>query len=175
MPPSQKTPWQSGSPRGFSLSGHCTGKSAVMPTPASKRGIKANTARHVSKCADVKTNAKLEKGVRRGWNGTSSFPVFRTHSQRGPCIYSEKVSDESQVTQEQMERVTPLKTEVWKHTHTCILHTFYPTRPASGCHAVRFCPRTSSHRRMWVTSNSPTKGRVEVIQLNCCYTTINWK
>ena len=47
--------------------------------------------------------------------------------------------------------------------------------PLSGCHAVRFCPRTSSRRRMGVTINSPTKGRVEVVQLNCCDTTINWK
>jgi len=46
---------------------------------------------------------------------------------------------------------------------------------AFGCHAVRFCPRTSSRRRMGVTLNSPTKGRVEVVQLNCCDTTINWK
>ena len=50
-----------------------------------------------------------------------------------------------------MGKVTPLKTEVWKHTHTFTSHTFYPMRPASGCHAVRFCPRTSSRRRMGVT------------------------
>jgi len=62
-----------------------------------------------------------------------------------------------------------------KHTHTFTSHTFYPTRPASRCHAVRFCPRTSSRRRMGVTLNSPTKGRVEVVQLNFCDTTINWK
>ena len=35
--------------------------------------------------------------------------------------------------------------------------------------------RTSSHRRMGATLNSPTKGRVEVVQLSCCDTTINWK
>ena len=33
-------------------------------------------------------------------------------------------------------------------------HTFYPTRPASGCHAIRFCPKTSSRRRMGATLNS---------------------
>jgi len=36
----------------------------------------------------VKTSAKLEKGVRRGRDIMSSLPVFRTQSQRGPCIYS---------------------------------------------------------------------------------------
>ena len=99
MPPSKKTPSQSGSPRGLALSGHCTGKSTVMPTPASKRGMRANTVKHVSECADVKAAAKLEKGVRRGRDGTSCLPVFRTQSQGGPCIYSDKASGESHVTQ----------------------------------------------------------------------------
>jgi len=71
--------------------------------------------------------------------------------------------------------VTPLKTEVWEHTHTFTSHTFYPTHPASGCHAVRFYARTSICRRIRVTLNSPTKGRVEVVQLNFCDTTINRK
>jgi len=33
-----------------------------------------------------------------------------------------------------MGEVTPLKTEVWKHTHTFTSHTFYPTRavPPAG-------------------------------------------
>jgi len=75
----------------------------------------------------------------------------------------------------EMGEVTPLKTEVWKHTHTFTSRTFYTTRPASGCHAVRCCPRTSCRRSMGVTLNCPTKGRVEVVQLNCCDTTINWK
>jgi len=74
-----------------------------------------------------------------------------------------------------MGEVTPLKTEVWKHTHTYTSHAFYSTRSASGCHAVRLCPGTSSRRRMGVTLNSPTKGRVEVVQLKCCDTRINWK
>jgi len=58
------------------------------------------TTRHVSECADVETSVKLEKGVCRGRDGTSSLPVFRTPSQRGPCIYSEKVYGESHVLQE---------------------------------------------------------------------------
>ena len=129
MPPSKRKSSQSGLPRGFSLSGHCTGKSAVMPTPASKRGIKANTARHVSKCADVKTNAKLEKGVRRGRDGMSSLPAFRTPSQGRPCIYSEKASGESH----EMGEVKPLKTEIWKHTHTFILNILFTQRvPPAG-------------------------------------------
>jgi len=76
---------------------------------------------------------------------------------------------------EEIARVKPPGVNFRKHTHTFILHTFYPARPASGCHAVRFCPRTSSRRRIGVTLNSPTKGRVEMVQLNCCDTTINWK
>ena len=75
----------------------------------------------------------------------------------------------------EMGEVTPLKTEVWKHTHTFTSRTFYTTRPASGCHAVRCCPRTSNHRRMGVSLNCPTQGRVEVLRLNYCDTTINWK
>ena len=74
-----------------------------------------------------------------------------------------------------MGEVTPLKTEVWKHTHKFTSRTFYPTRAASGCHAIRFCPSTSSHRRMGATLNSPTKGRVEELQLRCCDTTLNWR
>jgi len=173
--PTKGNPLKSGSNRGISLSGHCTWKSALTPTLPSESGLRTNTTRHVSECADVKTGAKLETGVCGGRDGTSSLPVFRTPSQCGPCTYSEKVSGESLVTQEQMEVVTPLKTEVWKHAHTFILPTFYPTRPASGCHAVRFCPRLSSRQRMGVTLNSPTKGQVEVVQLNCCDMTINCK
>ena len=67
----------------------------MMPTPASKHGMRANTARDVSECTNVKTSAKLEKGVRIGRDGTSSYQVFLTTSQRGPCIYTEKVSGES--------------------------------------------------------------------------------
>ena len=39
----------------------------------------------------------IKKEVRRGWDATSSLPVFRTSSQRGPFKYSEKVSSESHV------------------------------------------------------------------------------
>ena len=35
--------------------------------------------------------------------------------------------------------------------------------------------RTSSCRRMGATLNSPTKGRVEVLKLSCCDTTIKWR
>ena len=66
-------------------------KSEVMPTLASKRGMRANTARHVLECTDVKTNAKLGRGMRKGRDGTSSLLVFRTPSQRRPCIHFEKV------------------------------------------------------------------------------------
>ena len=44
-------------------------------TPDSKRGMRANTARHVSECADGKTSAKFEKSVRRGQDITSSLLV----------------------------------------------------------------------------------------------------
>jgi len=70
-------PSQSGLNRGISLSGHCTGKSAVMPTLASKRGMRANTARHVSKCANVKLVPSLE----RVCSGVETA--------RRPCWYSE--------------------------------------------------------------------------------------
>jgi len=171
MTPSNKNPSKSGLNRGISLLGYCTGKSTVTPTLPSKRGMRTNTEWHVSECANMKTSAKLEKGMRRGWDVTSSLLVFRTPFQRGPCIYSENVPGDQEIG-----RVTPLKTEVWKHRHKFILHTFYLSRPASGCHAVRpgFCLRTSGHRRMGVILNSPTKGRVKVVQLNCCYTTTHW-
>ena len=75
------------------------GNPQVIPTTTSKRGMRANTTRHVLECVNVKTSAKLKKGVRRGRDGTSSLLVFRTMSQRGPCIYPEKVSGESHVIQ----------------------------------------------------------------------------
>jgi len=53
-------------PKDFRSQATVLEKSAVMPTLASKRGMRANTARHVLECADVKTNAKLGKCVRRG-------------------------------------------------------------------------------------------------------------
>jgi len=65
-------------PRNLALRPLYRGKSAVMPTLASKRGMRANTASHVSECTNVKTSVKLEKGVRRGRDGTSSLPVFQT-------------------------------------------------------------------------------------------------
>jgi len=46
---------------------------------------------------------------------------------------------------EEIAGVKPPGVIFWKHTHTFILHTFYPTRPTSGCHAARFCPRMFSH------------------------------
>jgi len=81
--------------------------------------MRTNTVRHVPECADVKTSAKLEKGVRRGRDGTLSLPVFQTPSQRGPCMYSEKVSGESHVTQD--GGVLLLKIEVG---NICI-HSYY--------------------------------------------------
>jgi len=63
---------------------HCTGKSAVMPTPASKRDMRANTARHALECANVKTSAWLEKGLRRGRDGTSLSP--RWYSEHRPNV-----------------------------------------------------------------------------------------
>ena len=100
MSPSNPNPLERGSNRGISLSGHCTGKSAVTPTLPSKCGMRATTARNVSECADVKWSAKIENGVRKGRDRTSSLPVFRTSSQHEPCKYCEKVSGESHVTQE---------------------------------------------------------------------------
>ena len=64
--PTKGNPLKSGSNRGISLSGHCTGKSAVTPTLPSKRGMRATTARNVSECADVKCSSKIQKGVHRG-------------------------------------------------------------------------------------------------------------
>ena len=120
--------------------------------------------------------SKLVPGLKRACAGVETA--------RRPCRYSEHRPNVGRVyilrkcqvramSPKKMERVTPLKTKVWKHMHIFILHTFYPTRPASTCHAVQFCPRTSSRRRMEVTTNSPAKERVEVVQLNCCYMTIN--
>jgi len=40
-------------PRNLALRPLYRGKSAVMPTLASKRGMRANTARHVSECTNV--------------------------------------------------------------------------------------------------------------------------
>ena len=100
MSPSNPNPFKRGSNRGISLSGHCTGKSALAPTLPSKCGMRATTARNVSECADVKWSAKIEKGVRRGRDPTSSLLVFRTSSQRGLCKYCEKVSGESHFIQE---------------------------------------------------------------------------
>ena len=54
----------------------------------------------------------------------------------------------------------------WKHTHTIILYTFQPTQLASECYAIGYGPNKSTHRRIGVTTNSPTKGRVEMVQLN---------
>jgi len=98
MTPSNPNPLKRGSSRGISLSGRCTGKSVVKPTLPSKCGMRATKTRNVSECADVKCSDKIQKGVRRGWDGTSSLPVFWTSSQRGPFKYSEKVSSESHVT-----------------------------------------------------------------------------
>jgi len=74
-----------------------------------KRGMRATTTRNVSECAEVKCSDKIQKGVRRGSDGTSSLPVFRTSSQRGLFKYSEKVSSESHVTQERWGR-----SHLWK-------------------------------------------------------------
>ena len=54
----------------------------------------------------------------------------------------------------------------WKHTHTIILYSFQPTRLASECYAIGYGPKKSTHRRIGVTTNSPTKGQVEMVQLN---------
>jgi len=65
----------------------------------------------------VETSVKPEKGVRRGRNCTSSLPVFRTSSQRGPCVYSKKVYGESHVTQEgDMAPYGSINTEVGVET-----------------------------------------------------------
>jgi len=104
MTPSNPNPLKRGSSRGISLSGRCTGKSLVKPTLPSKRGMRATTTRNVSECADVKCSDKIKKGVRSGWNATSSLPVFQTSSQRGLFKYFEKVSSESHVTQERWGR-----------------------------------------------------------------------
>jgi len=94
-------------PRNLALRPLYWEKSAVMPTPASKHGMRANRERHVFECADLKTSAKIEKAVHRGRDGASSLPVFRTPSQHGPCTYSEKVSGESHVTQMSVESHAP--------------------------------------------------------------------
>ena len=63
--------------RRLPLLGHCTGKSAVMPAPASKRCMSASTTRHVWDCADVKTSANFEKGVCRGiLNTVTTWAVY---------------------------------------------------------------------------------------------------
>jgi len=170
----KENPSQSGLHRGLSLSGHCNGKSEVMPTPASKSSMRANTARHVSECADVNTSASLKRAC------------AGVETARRPYWYSEHRPnvDRVYILRKCLVRAMSPKTDRGGHTsesrgventHTFILHTFYPTRPASWCHALRFCPRTTSRRRLGVTTNSPTKSRVEVVQLNYCYTTINWK
>jgi len=114
----------------------------------------------------------------KGWVKGSRLQVvpgsltFRTQFRRGPCTCSEKLYDESHFTKDQRGEVTILKTEVWKHMHTFKLHTFYPTRLASEWYAVWYCPRKPTHRKIRVTTNSLTKGRVEVVQLNCYHKTI---
>ena len=84
MPPSKTNPSQGGLPRRLSLSDYCTGKSVVMPTPASKCRMRANTRRYASECADMKTSAKLEKGGRRGRDYRSSWTHW--HSKHSPNV-----------------------------------------------------------------------------------------
>jgi len=50
-------------------------------------------------------------------------------------------------------------------------------RQDGGHFSTLFAPvlTQSSHRRIGVTTNSPTKGPVQFVQLNCCYKPINWK
>jgi len=83
-PPSKTNTSQSGSPRGLLPSDHCTGNSAVMPTPASKHRMRTNTRRYASDCADMKTSAKLEKGLRMGQDCRSSRT--RWHSEHSPDV-----------------------------------------------------------------------------------------
>jgi len=89
LPPSLTNPSQSGSPRGISLLDHCTGKSAVMPTPTSKRRVRTNTKRNALECAVWKNSAKFEKDVRRGRDYRSSWT--RWHSKHNPnvgCVHT---------------------------------------------------------------------------------------
>jgi len=63
-------------PRNFAP-GHCTGKSAVMPTLPSKRGMSNTTTKHVSECTDE----KLVSSLKRACAGVETA--------RRPCRYSE--------------------------------------------------------------------------------------
>jgi len=153
---------QSGSPQGICLSDYCSGKLAVMPTPASKRGMRANTRRYALECADMKTSAMFERGrdyrsSRTRWYSEHSPNVGRVYALR-KCLV----------------RAMSLKTreegpQLWNQRCGNIgIHS-------TGWHAVWYCSRKSNHRRIGVPANSLSKGRVEVVQLNCCYTTIDWK
>ena len=54
-------------------------------------------------------------------------------------------------------------------------HTFQPTQLASECYAVGYGPNKSTDRRKAVITNSPTKGRVEVVRFNCYCHRTKWK
>jgi len=101
--------------------------------------------------------------------------VFRTQSQRGPRTCSEKVSCESHVAKDQRGGVAILKTEVWKHMHIFILNISSNMSRQRVARNMVLSQKKSSRRRIGVTTNSPAKGRVEVVQLNCYFKTINWK
>jgi len=100
--------------------------------------------------------------------------TFQTQFQYGPCAYPEKV----------FVRCMSLKTregspQFWKHRYTNIriqpYYIFQPTRLARECYAVGHGPNKSTRRRIGVTTKSPTKGAVEVVQLKYYYHPINWK
>jgi len=99
---------------------------------------------------------------------TVTVPMFAV------CILWESVG-ERYVTKDKKGAVTFLKTEMWKHMYTIILHTFQQTRLASECYATGYGPNNSTLRRIGVTANLSTNSRVEVVQLNGQYQPINWK
>jgi len=94
--------------------------------------------------ANMKISAKFEKGVRRGRDYRLSR--IRWHSEHSPnvgrvLVLGQCVVIKSYVTKDQRGGATILKTELWKHTHTFILHILDPMRLASEWYAVWYRPR----------------------------------
>jgi hypothetical protein len=133
----------------------------VMPTPASKCRMRANTRRYASECADMKTSAKFEKGMRRARD-------YRSSRTRWPSEHSHNVGP-VHALRTCLVRAMSLKTiergvhnsANWDVETYAYIHITYllPNASSQWVEAVWYCPRKSSHRRIGVTTNSFTKGQ----------------
>jgi len=104
-----------------------------------------------------KSSAKFEKDARRSrdyrssrtrWHSKYSFNVGRVYTLRKYLVRGISL------------KTTEGGPQFWKqrceNTHTCILHTCQPTRLASEWYAIGYGSRKSCHRRIEITTNSPT-------------------